>query len=154
MAMAMLMPILIGTFWYFFSKWFIPIQLVPIFPFLIQEEACITHLILRIDCLGLRDRATRTFTTNILCEQIPWKTEKNQYFYVRCTEFCVSIQKFDGFLDIFGYSQLISEPISKILGVCPPQNFGYWLRNQLGVSKNPSNFWILTQKWMHRIQKY
>ena len=25
MAMAMLMPILIGTFWYFFSKWFDPI---------------------------------------------------------------------------------------------------------------------------------
>ena len=25
MAMAMLMPILIGTFWYFFSKWFGPV---------------------------------------------------------------------------------------------------------------------------------
>ena len=25
MAIAMLMPILIGTFWYFFSKWFDPI---------------------------------------------------------------------------------------------------------------------------------
>ena len=25
MAMALLMPILIGTFWYFFSKWFDPI---------------------------------------------------------------------------------------------------------------------------------
>ena len=69
----------------------------------------------------------------------PLEDGKNRYFWILPTHFCVSIQKFDGFLDTFGYSQPISEPVSKILGACPPLKIldtGSEISWDLGVSIN------------------
>ena len=74
----------------------------------------------------------------------PLEDRKYGYFWIFPHHSCENIQKYFEFLDIFGYSPIIPEQLSDVLGGAkpPPLNFGYGLRNNGGVSKSIQKFKI------------
>ena len=74
----------------------------------------------------------------------PLEDRKYGYFWIFPHHSCENIQKYFEFLDTFGYSPIISEQLSDVLGGAkPPLNFRYGLRNNGGVSKGIHKFKIL-----------
>ena len=80
---------------------------------------------------------------------IALEDRKYGYFWIFPHHSCENIQKYFEFLDTFGYSPIISEPVSKISGGLRPPKTSDSCSEIIGeypkVFKNSKCFWIFSQ---------
>ena len=106
------------------------------------------------DCFGFFQ------TLQSLTSDLHWNTledRKYGYFWIFPHHFGENIPKYFEFLDTFGYSPIISEPVSKQGGLRPPEmaDSGSEIMGEYPkVSKNSKYVWIFSQLWWGNIQNY